>query len=265
MNILILTDFSEVVENAGYYTVQLLKNVPVNFFLLNTGIFNSDKPEDDNVTAKEDLALKKLDKRIGELRKLTANKEHKFTSIYSENDLVNTTRRYIEEKKIDLIVMGAVRKGSPQNTILGLHTYEMIKKIKCNLLAVPADSIYKEPEEIILSIDHSAFLDKKEFKFFKQSGILEKSGISILEVQNEFSERQTECLFCDQLKNRAINTKQLRINDLFSKDLILEVQLKYDMIVLFGKNLSICDRLLHTNHGLCATTGNKLPILVLHD
>lgn len=265
MNVLILTDFSEVVENAGYYTVQLLKNIRVNFYLLNTGIFNSDKPEDDNAKAKEDLALKKLDKRIGELKKLTTNKEHKFTSIYSENDLVNTTRRYIEEKKINLIVMGAVRKGSPQNTILGLHTFEMIKKIKCNLLAVPADSIYKEPEEIILCIDHSAFLDKNEFKFFKQSGILEKSGITIMEVQNEFSDRLSDCVFCNQFKNKTIITKHLRNNDLFSKDLMLEVQINYDIIILFGKNLSICDRLLHTNHGLCATTGNKLPILVLHD
>ena len=44
-----------------------------------------------------------------------------------------------------------------------------------------------------------------------------------------------------------------------------EVQNKFDLIILLGKNIKICEQLLHNRHGLYTSAPNRLPILVLHD
>jgi hypothetical protein len=51
----------------------------------------------------------------------------------------------------------------------------------------------------------------------------------------------------------------------FTTDFLLEIQDKFDIILILGKNLSISDKLLHARYGLCSKINNKLPILILHD
>ena len=57
MNVLILTDLSEVARNAGSYAVQFLGDIPVNFYMLNIREFN---PEASLEEEKKELALRKL-------------------------------------------------------------------------------------------------------------------------------------------------------------------------------------------------------------
>lgn len=268
MNVLILTDFSEVAENAGNYALQFLKEVPVNFSLLNIGLFNSGGRVQAGVKERKHLALEKLETRVEELRKFTTNKDHNFASHYSENNLVDAIRRFVEEKRIDLIVMGAVRSSCSKNTMLGNHTYEVIKKIKCNLLAVPENSQYKEPEKLLIPIDRSASLDGGIFRFLDHPGMVKKASVSVLEiVESPYSENsalEPGKGILSQLNNERVEIVRINDSDIYKKHLLKKVQDKFDIIVMLGKNIGVCDRLLHTEHGIYTSISNKLPILMLH-
>ncbi len=268
MNVLILTDFSEVAENAGNYALQFLKEVPVNFYLLNIELFNSGGRAQVGVTGGKKLALEKLKTRVEELQKSTTNKEHNFAFFYSENNLVDATRKFAEEKRVDLILMGAVRSSCSENTMLGNHTYEIIKKVKCNLLAVPENIQYKEPEKILIPIDRTASLDGGMFRFLDHPGMVKNVSVSVMEIVDSPNSSNSALEpgkgLLSQLNNVSVEVIQVKNSDIYKKDLLKKMQKKFDIIVILGKNISVCDRLLHTEHGIYTSISNKLPILMLH-
>ncbi|MFD2518320.1 universal stress protein [Salinimicrobium flavum] len=264
MNVLVLTDLSEVAKNAGSYAVQFLADIPAHFFLLNIKLFHPDQPETDFDNKTRDLALGKLQQRVSELKELSANKEHRFSVIYSESDLVGATRKFVEEKKIDLIVMGAANKLHSPNTIIGNHTYEVITKIKCNILAVAENSRYRIPRRMVFPIDYGVSLEHQNLRFLQRPQIAQNAGITVVELGCETETARPESLFFDQLHNRQIETKQMPTSEAFSEGQLKVLQQDFDMILLLGKNINICGELLHTEQGLYSRVANELPILVLH-
>lgn len=268
MNVLILTDFSKVAENAGKYAVHFLGNVPANFYLLNIETFNFRGVPLDFINEKKCMAQDRLKSSLEYLQKETPNKAHKFQAHFSEDNLVSATRKFVEEKKIDLIVMGAAGKEYPQNAILGNHTYEIIRKIKCNLLAVSQDGIYRQPEKLVLPIDYSVALEDKIFQFFDKPGIVKKTHLTVMEIGDHSAAMVTtevpRQIVAGQFKVDNIRFLEMEEAAIYDEALLMELQKKFDMIVILGKNLSICDRLLHSRYGICTAICNKLPILVLH-
>lgn len=262
-----LTDLSDVAKNAGNYAVQFLADIPVKFYLLNIRLFHPHQPGEDFDDETRELALRQLDKRAVELSGLTPNSQHKFSVIYSENDLIGATRKFVEEKKIDLIVMGAAHKGHSPNTIIGNHTYEVIKKIKCNILAVAENCKFKQPQKMIMPVDTQTPLGKQNFDFLRRRGVAPEASLRIIEIRDDsapdISDDSRE-KFLSQFNDRKVKLMQVERSKALSEEQLLEVQKHFDLIILLGKNIFICDELLHTEQGLYSTVVNNLPILVLH-
>lgn len=268
MNVLILTDFSKVAGNAGNYAVHFLESVPVNFYLLNIQTFGLRGCTDHCVAEKSKNALEKLQGDISELQKSTSNPDHTFSPIFSSENLVYATRKYVIEKKIDLIVMGAAGRDVQYNAVLGSHTYDIIRKIKCTVLAVPEGSEYREINKIVLPIDYSAALDNKIFLFFENPGICLRRNVTVMEIidnSNISSNREIpRQLLSSQLHKNNVKFIEMEEKAIYDEILLTGIQKNYDMIVILGKNLSVCERLLHTKYGICTAISNELPILVLH-
>lgn len=268
MNVLILTDFSHVATNAAKYGIHLFKDVPANFYLFNFDKFESGEDAIINSTDSQTKAVENLYRHFKELQSYSTNEEHNFKAVFSEDNLVNATRKFVAEKRIDLIVMGAAGKDSIKNTILGNHTYEIIRKIKCNLLAVPEECSYKLPGNLILPIDYSASFDNDLFKFFEHPGIANKAAITVMEIADNslvqsHHQNPRELVF-DYLNNKNVKFVEIDEKYIHNRRLLQDVQKKYDMIVILGKNLNICERFLDVKCGVCAEVKNILPILVLH-
>ena len=268
MNVLILTDFSHVATNAAKYGIHLFKDVPANFYLFNFDKFDPGEGVLLNSTDNQSDSVENLYKHFKELQSYSTNKEHNFKAVFSEDNLVNATRKFVAEKKIDLIVMGAAGKDSIKNTILGNHTYEIIRKIKCNMLAVPEDCLYILPENLILPIDYTASFDNNLFKFFDHPGITNMAAITVMEIADnslaKAHHQNPRKLVFDNLNSENVKFVEIEEKYIHNRRLLQDVQKKYDMIVILGKNLNICDRFLDVKCGVCVDVTNKLPILVLH-
>lgn len=263
MNVLLLSDFSLVAINATHYAMDLLQDQQVNFHLLN--IFD---PDPGSPGADKNHTQNILKERVEKLQQRAGKRKHKISGHYSEEKLVNAARSFVQQHKIDLIVMGAVGSEQRPSTILGRHTFEIISKIKCNILAVAEDSKFIKPKKLLLPLDHTAFFGEKNIQFLKHSNVFKKAYLEIWEFESQALESDrvnfSKEIF-NGLKDFKVNFTPLKDLLMDDKDLWVDVQNKFDLIILLGKNIRICNRLLHNKNGLYTKVPNQLPILIMHD
>ncbi|PKD20854.1 hypothetical protein APR41_12495 [Salegentibacter salinarum] len=201
-----------------------------------------------------------------ELQEISTNNDHKFFALYSESDLLTATRKYADEKNVDLIVMGAAHKGHSPFTIIGNHTYEVIKKIRYNILAVAEHCEFKPLKKMIFPIDYSTSLNKDIFTIFNKPKISEGADLTVIEIGDPTKGVDVEKgrKIFSQIKNRKVKVIPFKDKNIFSDSNLQKIQDRFDMIVMMGKNLGLCDSFLHTKRGIYSKVSNSIPILVLH-
>ncbi len=267
MNALILTDFSEVSENAGKYAVDFLQDFPANFYLLNIQDFNFNKTASGKLENQLLDTWEKLQSGISSLENYSRNEKHHFSYVLSSENLITAVRKTLEEKKIDLIFIGMASHEKHHHPILGDHAYEVIRKIRCNIMAVPGESSYKKTEKIVLPVDFSVLSGKKVHELLESKNYINASAITLIELDEKHAGNKALAIHDAvnaEIKDASVKSLKMAQSEIFTESLLSEIQNGFDMIVILGKNLSVCDRLLHTRHGLFATTANSLPILVIH-
>lgn len=254
MNVLILTDFSETSENAGRYAADFLKKTSANFYLLNIHNFNFNKSAGNNIENELVNILDKLQEGAQSLEGYSNNKKHKFHTILSSESLISAVRKALVEKKIDLIFIGAASQDEHLHPILGDHAYDVVRKIKCNIIAVPSGCTYSNPRKAVFPVDDSIFPSEDQQKILNNLDYLNSLDFKILEIRDGEMENPF------RVSDSEIHTKPVP----FTKALFKDIQKHYDMIFVIGKNLSVCDRLLHTEHGFSANMDVEIPIFVYH-
>ncbi|HSM63746.1 MAG TPA: universal stress protein [Gillisia sp.] len=268
MNVLILTDFSEVSENAGRYALDFLRKTPSTISLLNIQDINLNIESSEKLGKKMLVISKNMHSAIDNLKAYSTNPKHKFHLNLSLDNLITAVRGCVEEKKIDLIFIGAASKNEHKHPLLGNHAYEIIQKIKCNILAVPDKVQFVNPKRMILPIDYSVLSERKSFQVLRDRNYVKSESLTVLNVnekENYSLNRKMIQELWESGSNENMDFTSLNKDTFFNTDFLLEIQEKFDVIVILGKNLSISDKLLHSRYGLCSKISNKLPILILHD
>lgn len=168
-NILLPTDFSDNAFNAIEYAVQLFKDEACEFTLLHTysPAIVSAHALTDSYSA---LNLQKMAQENAE-RKLTQiqekiisrfeNKKHTFNIRASFNTFIQEMKNCIEEERIDMVIMGTQGATGLKEIFLGSQTMYAIKKMKCPVLAVPADFNFEKPKEILFPTDFKVHKDNR--------------------------------------------------------------------------------------------------------
>lgn len=266
MNVLLLSDFSEVAINATHYALDLLREEKVAFTLLNIYVPDPNASEEEK-ERKRKTTKARLKERVEKLRERSLDRPHRVNGHYSEDNLVNTTRDFLVKNQIDLLVMGAVGKDMRHSTILGDHTFEIISKIKCNILAVPEDVQFREIQRILMPIDTSVSLHSKNLQFLNESRFLQNTHLSVWESGNTIAteESSLKTSAFDHLDQMEVDFLKLNDVESYDKRTWMEVQKKYDVISLLAKNIKICSHITHSKYGFYLTAPNRLPIFVLHD
>lgn len=254
MNVLILTDFSEASENAGRYAADFLKKTSANFYLLNIHNFNFNRSASNYLENELVAILDELQVGAKKLKEYSKNKKHKFNTILSSESLISGVRKALIEKKIDLIFIGAASQDEHSHPILGDHAYDVVRKIKCNIIAVPAGCSYANPKKAVFPVDDSILRAEDQQEILNNLDYLNSLDFKILEIRDGEMENPFK------ISDGELHKKPVP----FTKDLFKDIQKHYDMIFVIGKNLSICDRLLHTEHGFSANMDIEIPIFVYH-
>lgn len=193
-NILVLTDFSNSAYSALFYTTQLLSSKNCTFHLLNT--FNETTP----------LRTKRIAKREG--RALLAqlgdesqeglqhschkivldndNPKHSFLTISQNGGLLETVSRTVQERNIDLVVMGNKGMTNAKAVFWGSNTTKIIQGMRsCPILTVPKEMDFISPKEIAFATDYKHSFSAEQLAPLQFLATLFKSSIRIMHVNEE--------------------------------------------------------------------------------
>lgn len=193
-NFLVATDFSHDAYNALFYVTQLMKLHTCTFYILN--VYNEttllDSKKGQVVPSKkimEALKIQSNEKLTHTYHKITldnANEHHSFKTISQKGKLVKVLENIINEKQIDLVVMGSKGETGAKEIFFGSNTVNVAKSVsECPILAIPKQMAYKNPKEISFITDFKTGCSKATIAPLVYIASLTKASIRIMHINEE--------------------------------------------------------------------------------
>ncbi len=170
--ILIPTDFSENSFNAIKYATELFKHGPCEIYLLHAfsdAVYEAKIQFADIVF--EDLqaqALQKAEESLVDLKirvlEHSPNPKHSVHTVAEFGMLVDSVNDWVEKENIDVVVMGTKGQTADKTMTFGSNTLQVIKYVKCPVLAIPAVYNDVHPKHILFPTDFLLPYKRRELK-----------------------------------------------------------------------------------------------------
>lgn len=191
--ILLPTDFSRNAWNAISYAIELFKNQECDFYILN--VFNATGYALESMMIPEpgerlyEEAKEKSEQGLGKiLERLKFRDEsplHKFFMISQFNSLLEGIKDIIEKKDIQMVVMGTKGATDASHVVYGSNTVLVMEKIRnCPVLAIPKETTYKEPKEIVFPTDYKTHFKHKELRYLTEIAKISNAAIRVLYISD---------------------------------------------------------------------------------
>ena len=196
-NILVATDFSFNAYNAVFHATQMLNNEPSVFYLLN--VYDEHTPLQSNSAGKNllqqlsDESNEGLQHTYHRIKLDEPSPKYVFKILSQKGDLVEVIQKVVEEKEINLVVMGNSCTSEIKAIFLGSNVLRAIGAIKkCPILTIPKQLDFKPPKEIAFITDHKSLYDAGLLEPLRYIAKQFKSKIRILHINEDepLSEKQ---------------------------------------------------------------------------
>lgn len=172
ISILFPTDFSKNSMNAISYALEFFKYENAKFYFMHVYQKEFYDHEDlvsrevydnvmERVKAESEAKLEDLLKKVNEI---SPNPRFEYHSISSYNTLVEEANRIVNEKNIDLIVMGTKGKSDDRKIVFGSQTFQVLKYVQCPVLAIPSNYTNTQPNRILFPTDYLIPYKRRELK-----------------------------------------------------------------------------------------------------
>ena len=172
ISILFPTDFSENSMNAIKYALEFFKYEHAEFYFMNVYQKEFYDQEDlvsrdvyDDVMARvKNESEAKLEELLKTVNEISPNPRYQYHSISAYNTLVEEASRVVNEKNIDLIVMGTKGKSDDRKIVFGSQTFQVLKYVQCPVLAIPVGYNNTQPKRILFPTDYLIPYKRRELK-----------------------------------------------------------------------------------------------------
>ena len=278
-NILLPTDFSENSWNAIAYGLQFLKDYNCNFYLLNvnrlTNLIDEEIRYTPTLDVIEDVYIKPAKKELQRVLKrittmLPANDKHHFYTLTDHNFFIESIRNHVEDKKIDMIVMGTKGASGLKEYITGSNTGAVITKVKCKTLVVPENAQYKNIKEIAFPTDFILSYNMQTLSPILD--ILDRTNASLriphIAKENEqlnINQRANKELLEDFLDNYKHSYHFLTNHNVEDAVQDFTESRHIDLMVMVAKNLNYFQQILFHTKVEKISYHTDIPFLVLHE
>ena len=274
--ILLPTDFSNISLNAIKYALSLYKESKCEFYILNVYrvpyMTNEELMENDA----QQLAIlegemfessrKNLEKLVSGFDK---NENHVYHTISDYNFFIDSVKQYVAEKEIDLVVMGTKGATGAKEIFLGSNTGDVLMKTDCNVIAIPENSNYKAPKEIVFPTDFKLKYERDDLAPLIELAVTNEATLRILHFSQDgqFTE--------EQVRNKRVLDSYLETlrhsfhtltNIDFEEALNCFVQSRgnVDMIAMISGHYNFFQRLFFRPKVMELSFHTKIPLYVLH-
>ena len=276
--ILIPTDFSENAMNATRYALELFKYDVSEFYFIHAyedDIYN-DINSTTNKIAFEDLkkakgkaSLNQLKDTLKQVKEFSPNPRHTHFSISACSSLIDETDKLVEEKNIDIIVMGTKGKADDKTLTFGSNTLQVLRYVSCPVLSIPRDFKYKRPKHILFPTNYLIPYKRRELKLLHELAcpyrakieLLYFSKSSTLSLRQQDNKQFIEETIC---KNELIFT-MVNAKDIFGN---INSQIKkknIDMLVMVNTKHSHLEKILFESTIDKISLNIPIPFLALQN
>jgi hypothetical protein len=207
-------------------------------------------------------------KRI--LEQFPDNKNHHFFTLTDYNFFVESIRSHVDERQIDMIVMGTKGASGFKKAIVGSNAADVIKKVKCTTLVVPENSKFTNLDEIAFPTDYYLTYGVDLLKPIYEILHEHNSSLQIIHVTStpeelNISQQDNKDLLSDYFNNFKTNFHNLN-NKKVEGAIDCFVQSRdIKMIAMVAKNLNYFQQILFHSKVEEITYHTHVPFLVMHD
>lgn len=277
--ILLPTDFSKNAWHAITYALQLYKNNACDFYILNVfsvannvlvGLINMEPGSELYETAKlksENKLAKVLD-RINLLD--YKSPKHHFQVIPKFNNPVEAIKKVVEEKDIEMIIMGTKGETDSRTNAFGGVAVDVMEKVRnCPVLVVPELAKHNLPKEIVFPTSFKTHVKRRELNYLIELAKICKASIKILHIVKEEKLNKTQLsnkkLLEEYFGDIAYSFHSLSHIEISTAVNCFIESRGSDMVAFINKKHAFFGSML--THPLVKDLGytSKVPIMVMHD
>lgn len=275
--ILLPTDFSENSMNAIKYALEFFKNENTDFYFMHAyqnefydhEELKSREVFDDVLDEVRTESKKNMKKLLKEVKKINSNPKFTFHVLSLYETLVEAANLVADAKNIDLIIMGTKGKSDERHIVFGSQTFQVLKYVKCPVLAIPSNYINTNPNRILFPTNYLIPFKQRELRLVCDLASLHGSIVDVLYVSEShtLSIRQednrafiretickTELNFLTEHSKKIADTIQSYIK---TKDI--------DMLVMVNTQHSFLEDMLFPSNIDKVSIDLKIPLLALQN
>lgn len=276
--ILLLTDFSENSWNAIKYALKFFEDSTCTFYLLHVNTLSYAKTEDSYYMDAEDLIektfikpsklqLRKILKRIS--KEFPVNKNHHFFTLADYGFFIDSIRKHVDEKKIDMIIMGTKGATGLKKLIIGSNAADVIKKVKCTTLIVPENATFINLDEIAFPTDYFLTYDVNLLKPIHEIIEVYHPSLKVVHINHKLeklslSQQDNKDLIQDYFNNFEVRFYNLTNENVEDAIECFVQSSDIDMIVMVAKNLNYFQQILFHSKVEEISYHTNIPFLVIH-
>ncbi|AWH75577.1 universal stress protein [Dokdonia sp. Dokd-P16] len=276
--ILIPTDFSKNAWNALTYAADLFKHEECSFIVLNTyrtkgynlGDLMVPEPGTPSYESAKTSSEKHMDKLVSMIEFRDTNPKHEYEIITKFGGLMEVMEAIIEQRDIELVVMGTKGASNSRGALFGTSTILAMEKLRnCPVMGVPLDVRVASLKEIVMPTGYKTHYKRKELSNLTAIANLQEANICVLYVNpDENLSKQQEAN--KELLAECLEDASFSFHHLSGVDATIGVRnfvesRDSDMVAIINRK--------HAFFGSVFTTPmikelgmfSKVPLLVMHD
>ena len=189
-SLLLPTDFSVNSMNAIKYALEFFKYQKTEFYFMHAYLNEFYEHEDlvsrevfdDVLDHVKKQSQKQLEKLLAEVKKIAPNPRFTYHINSTYDTLVEAANQMADSKNIDLIVMGTKGKSDERHIVFGSQTFQVLKYVKCPVLAIPSNYTNAQPKRILFPTDYLIPYKRRELKLLCDLAASYRSIIDVLYV-----------------------------------------------------------------------------------
>jgi nucleotide-binding universal stress UspA family protein len=275
--VLIPTDFSNNSLNAIRYALELFKYERSEFFIFHAyadDVYESDSFSDrkafdetkERVKLKAQTEIKKIENKIAEW---SPNPKHHYNTLSLFGTLIDEANELVDSENIDVLVMGTKGETDDRNITFGSNTLQVMKYVKCPVLAIPVGCQPYPPNHILFPTDFLLPFKKRELKlvstiarsFVVDIHFLHLMNFETLSFRQEDNKAFLECC----MKENQILFHKIKGSSLTSAiDAFIEAH-QIDLLVMVNSRHSFLEDYLYQSTIDKIGLHIKIPFLVLQN
>ncbi len=277
--ILLPTDFSKNAWLAIRYALKLYKGEHCVFYILNVFSATSNIVDSlinlepgsalyEKAKANSEDGLAKVLVTITMMENKGA--KHNFIPITVFNNPVEAIKNVVEEKDIEMIVMGTRGETNSRRAVYGSTALNVMEKVRnCPVIVVPEQAEQQLPKEIVFPTSYKTHFKRKELKYLVDVAKTCNASVRILHILQETK------LDKKQLENKVLLERALEeVNYTFHALNHMQIPTAIncfvesrnsDMIAFINKKHAFFGSILSQPLVKDLAYHSKVPVLVMHD